>query len=71
MRAGLPCVNWWRRRHPQRADRAGADVAIIIGDREVVDGKVILKLMGSGNQLEVPLVMLRDTVMTVLDRLRD
>ena len=64
-------MNWWRRRHPQRADRAGADVAIIIGDREVVDGKVILKLMGSGNQLEVPLVMLRDTVMTVLYRLRD
>ncbi|MDP2638550.1 MAG: histidine--tRNA ligase [Candidatus Azambacteria bacterium] len=44
------------------ADRAGADLALIIGQKEALDGTVILREMQSGVQEIVPLEKIIDTV---------
>jgi len=53
----------------QRANRAGVDLAILIGDDEILDGCVTLKLMSTGKQTQVPFKMVKDAVRAIQDRI--
>ena len=42
---------------------------MVIGDKEAASGVASLKLLATGKQMEVPLPMLRDTVMAVIGKI--
>lgn len=44
------------------ADRSGAKLALVLGDRELADGVVEVKDLGNGDQHRVPLAGLVDEI---------
>ena len=53
------------------ADRSGATLALVIGERDLADGSVQLKTMETGEQVSVPLAQVVSDVISALQLNKD